>query len=141
MHRFAIRVRYGDTDQMGFAYYAHYLRWFEIGRAEMLRALGTTYRAMEEAGIQLPVLEAQCRYLRPARYDDEVVIETGVRAAGRATIEFGYRVEGPDGALLAHGRTVHCFLDRDGRPVRPPPAVAALLARAPRAAGEAAGPP
>ena len=92
MHRFAIRVRYGDTDQMGFAYYGNYLRWFEIGRAEMLRSLGRSYRDIESLGIWLPVLEAKCRYLKPARYDDEVVIETGVLALGRASVRFGYRV-------------------------------------------------
>lgn len=140
MHRFTLRVRYADTDQMGFAYYAHYLRWFEIGRAEMMRSLGTTYRAIEESGIQLPVLEARCRYLKPARYDDEVVIATGVRRQGRASVEFGYRVtRAATGETLAFGHTEHCFLDAAGRPVRPPAAFAALLERAPRAEGDAAG--
>lgn len=138
MHRFVLRVRYGDTDQMGFAYYANYLRWFEIGRAEMMRSLGTTYRAIEESGISLPVLEARCRYLKPARYDDEVAIETGVRRAGRASVVFGYRVSGVEGGeILAFGHTEHCYLDRDGRPVRPPASFAALIERAPRAEGEA----
>ena len=68
-------MRYGDTDQMGFAYYANYLRWFEIGRAEMLRSLGTSYRAIEEGGVSLPVLEARCCYEEPARYDDVLVIQ------------------------------------------------------------------
>ena len=63
MHRFAIRVRYGDTDQMGVAYYGNSLRWFEIGRAEMMRSLGSTYRSIEESGVRLPVVEARCRYL------------------------------------------------------------------------------
>ena len=136
MHRFSIRVRYGDTDQMGFAYYANYLRWFEIGRAEMLRALGMSYRAVEEAGIHLPVLEAGCRYLEPARYDDAVVIETGVESLRRASVRFGYRiVREADGELLALGHTEHGFLDRSARPVRPPQALAELLRRAPKAAG------
>jgi acyl-CoA thioester hydrolase len=135
MHRFSIRVRYGDTDQMGFAYYAHYLRWFEIGRAEMLRALGTSYRAVEETGISLPVIEARCRYLKPARYDDLIAVETGVAALSRASVRFGYRIvrEG-DGELLAYGETEHCFLDGDGKPSRPPATLAAMLAEAPRAA-------
>jgi len=84
MHRFAFRVRYGDTDQMGMAYYANYLRWFEVGRAEMMRSLGTSYRAVEDAGIRLPVLEARCRYLKAARYDDLLAVETGVRVLGSA---------------------------------------------------------
>ena len=83
MHHFPFRVRYGDTDQMGFAYYANYLRWFEVGRAEMLRSLGTSYRDVEAEGIALPVVEARCRYLKPARYDDLLAIETGVRRRPR----------------------------------------------------------
>ena len=134
MHHFAIRVRYGDTDQMGMAYYGNYLRWFEIGRAEMMRALGSSYRAIEEAGIQLPVLEAHCRYLKPARYDDLIAVETGVLDLGRASVRFGYRiVSEAGGELLAHGMTEHCFLGEGGRPVRPPATLAALLERAPRA--------
>ncbi len=135
MHRFEIRVRYGDTDQMGFAYYGNYLRWFEIGRAEMLRSLGRTYRDIEHAGVWLPVLEARCRYLKPARYDDRVTIETGVLELGRASVRFGYRIVREEtGELLAHGMTEHCFMAPGERPVRPPAELAALLAAAPRAA-------
>jgi acyl-CoA thioester hydrolase len=134
MHRFTIRVRYGDTDQMGMAYYGNYLRWFEIGRAEMMRSLGSSYRAIEESGIQLPVVEARCRYLKPARYDDLIAVETGVLDTGRASVRFGYRiVNEASGELLAHGMTEHCFLSEGGRPVRAPAPLAALLARAPRA--------
>lgn len=140
MHRFPIRVRYADTDQMGFAYYAHYLRWFEIGRAEMLRSLGTSYRDMEETGTLLPVVEAHCRYLRPARYDDLVTIETGVLELRRASVHFGYRVlREPGGERLALGATEHCFLGRDGKPGRPPVALAELLRLAPRAPDEPEG--
>jgi acyl-CoA thioester hydrolase len=134
MHRFTLRVRYGDTDQMGFAYYGHYLRWFEIGRAEMMRSLGHSYRELEAQGIRLPVVEARVRYLRPARYDDRIAIETGVVALGRASVRFGYRVRrDEDDTLLAWGITEHCFLDASERPVRPPDAAAAVLASAPRA--------
>lgn len=134
MHRFQIRVRYGDTDQMGFAYYAHYLRWFEIGRAEMMRALGTSYHAVEADGTSLPVVEAGCRYLKPARYDDLLTLETGVERLGRASVRFAYRVVRGEGSeLLATGHTEHCFLGTDGRAGRPPAALAELLARAPKA--------
>lgn len=133
MHRFALRVRYGDTDQMGFAYYANYLRWFEIGRAEMLRDLGLSYRSVEEdLGVSLPVLEASCRYHRPARYDDALVVETAVAVLKRASVRFAYRVLREDGELLAEGHTEHCFLARDGRPVRMPHALEVLMERAPR---------
>jgi acyl-CoA thioester hydrolase len=136
VHRFPLRVRYADTDQMGFAYYAHYLRWFEIGRAELMRSLGTSYRAIEESGVRLPVVEAQCRYREPARYDDALVLETGVARLSRASVEFHYRVvREADGRLLAAGRTLHCFLDPSGRPTRAPEALTELLSRAPRAEG------
>lgn len=92
MHRFCFRVRYADTDQMGFAYYANYLRWFEVGRAELIRDLGSSYRAIEDAGVALPVVEARCHYLKPARYDDLLAVETGLLKLGRASVSFGYRV-------------------------------------------------
>ena len=137
MHRFELRVRYGDTDQMGWAYYGNYLRWFEIGRAEMLRSLGRSYRQVEdEDGVLLPVLDARCRYFHGARYDERVTIETGVLDLGRATLRFGYRVLGEDGERCAIGYTEHCVVTRDAKPVRPPAALAALLEKAPRADGE-----
>ena len=137
MHRFELRVRYGDTDQMGWAYYGNYLRWFEIGRAEMLRSLGRSYRQVEdEDGVLLPVLDARCRYFHGARYDERVTIETGVLDLGRATLRFGYRVRGEDGERCALGYTEHCVVTRDAKPVRPPAGLAALLERAPRADDE-----
>jgi acyl-CoA thioester hydrolase len=134
MHRFELRVRYGDTDQMGFAYYANYLRWFEIGRAEMLRTLGLSYREVEARGVSLPVLEAWCRYFAPARYDDALAVETGILGRSRAGVRFGYRVvraAGEEPAGLAVGYTEHCYLGTAGRPVRPPADLTALLERAP----------
>ena len=139
MHCFQLRVRYADTDPMGWAYYGNYLTWFEIGRAEMLRALGRSYREVEETdGVLLPVLDARCRYFRGARYDELLTIESGVLDQGRATLRFGYRVRGEDGARCALGYTEHCAVTRAGHPVRPPPPLADLLARAPRADDELA---
>ncbi len=136
MHRYAFRVRYSETDQMGWVYYANYLRWFEIGRAEMLRSLGRSYRAVEESGTLLPVLEAHCRYASGARYDDLLAIETGVAELTKASVTFGYRiVREADGEVLATGSTRHCFLGRDGRAVRPPEDLRLLLEQAPRAEG------
>jgi acyl-CoA thioester hydrolase len=138
MHRHLLRVRYADTDRMGFAYYGHYLRWFEIGRTELIRSLGTSYRAVEEEGVSLPVRESRCRHFRPARYDDLVAIETGVLELGRASVRFGYRVVREEsGELLAVGFTEHCYLDAEGRPVRPPRLLGELLARAPRVSPDA----
>jgi len=139
MHRFEIRVRYGDTDQMGWAYYGNYLRWFEIGRAEMLRSLGRSYRSIEEdEGVLLPVLEARCKYLQGARYDDLVTIESGVLWVARATLRFGYRLLDPAGRVMALGFTEHCCTDHKARPMRPPAALRELLERSPQVPPELA---
>lgn len=117
-HVFEQPVRYGDTDQMGIAYYANYLYWFEVARTEWLRARGTTYREIEAGGIVLPVIEAHCRYLHPARYDDRLRLVAWVAELTGATVRFEYRIELAADQLLATGWTRHCFLGRDGRPVR-----------------------
>jgi acyl-CoA thioester hydrolase len=128
--RFLLRVRYADTDQMGVAYYANYLRWFEIGRAELLRARGMSYQEVEAAGVRLPVREARCRYSKPARYDDLIAIETAIVHLGRASVRFDYCVRREtDGEVLARGMTEHCFVDAAGKPVRPPAFLSGLLAR------------
>ena len=133
MHAYEIRIRYADVDAMGWVYHGHYLRFFEIGRAEMMRALGRSYRDVEvEDGVLLPVMEARARYLRGARYDERVTVETGVIEVGRASVRFGYRLRGEDGAELCVGTTEHCTTTREGRPCRPPADLAALLGRAPR---------
>ena len=138
MHRYTIRVRYADTDRMGWAYYGEYFRWFEIDRAEMLRALGRSYREIEEdVGVMLPVRAARCRYLRGARYDDALVIETGVVSRSRAGVVFAYRIV-PEGGGGPHavGITEHFFMTPAGQPVRSAPAVDELLERAPLAPPE-----
>lgn len=138
MHGFSFRVRYGDTDQMGWAYYATHLRWFEIGRAEMLRFLGRSYRSLEdEDGVRLPVREARCLYRLGARYDDALRVETAVAERSRAMVSFAYRVvrEG-DSALIALGSTEHVFMNREGRPMPAPREVEELLDRAPLAPPE-----
>jgi acyl-CoA thioester hydrolase len=116
-----VRVRYAETDRMGVVYYANYLVWFEVARADLLRSLGWTYREMEEDGVVLPVIEAHCDYRRPARYDDEVRVRTEGRVTSPVRMEFDYelRVNGQD-ELAATGRTVHAALGRDGRPCRLP---------------------
>ncbi len=117
----SIRVIYGDTDQMGVVYYANYLRYFEAGRSEFLRARGLTYRDFEEAfRLRLPVAEAGVRYRLPARYDDLLTVETSLVQVRRASARFEYRVVRPDGAALATGHTVHACVDLDGRVHRMP---------------------
>jgi acyl-CoA thioester hydrolase len=132
MHPFQLRVRYGDTDMMGWAYYGNYLRWFEVGRAEMIRSLGRSYRSIEDdLGVLLPVLEARCRYFHGARYDELVTIECGLLARARASVTFGYRIVGEDGERCAIGLTRHCCTDREAKLVRPPAELIALLDASP----------
>ena len=116
-----LRVRYAETDKMGVVYYANYLVWFEVGRTDLLRSLGWTYREMEAAGVSLPVIEAHCEYHRPARYDDDIEIRTEGRMLSPVRMQFDYRVFlGRDQALAASGKTVHAALDPAGKPCRLP---------------------
>jgi len=116
-----VRVRYAETDQMGIAYHANYLVWMEVGRVEYFRASGHRYRDMEAAGVLLAVVEVHCRYLSPALYDDEVIVQTTVEEATSRTVRFGYRlVSGTNGRLLAEGSTKHVFCGRDRRAAKLP---------------------
>lgn len=109
-----VRVRYAETDQMGVVYHANYLVWFEVGRVELIRAMGLSYKQIEEAGCMIAVVEATARYRAPARYDDELVVETRLAAARGVVIRFEYRVVRPmDGTLLCEGHTVHVVVDRE----------------------------
>lgn len=133
-----VRVRYAETDQMGVAYYANYLVWFEIGRTEWLRETGWTYRSMEAEGLGLPVIEAHCEYRRPVRYDDELEIRTAGRLVSAARLAFDYEiVRRADEVAMAVGHTVHATVDRGGRPVRLPARVKTLLTNATSTIGEA----
>lgn len=115
-----VRVTYSDTDRMGFAYYANYLIWFEIGRTELLRSLGQTYKNWEDhLGIFLPVAECTIEYKRSAVYDDLLRIETAITHLTRATVSFSYDiVRVDDNVSIATGRTKHPFVDRRGNVVR-----------------------
>jgi acyl-CoA thioester hydrolase len=114
-------VRYAETDKMGVVYYANYFVWFEVGRTDLLRGHGWSYREMEQDGVALPVIEAHCEYKQSARYDDELEIRTTGALLSPVRVEFSYDVVRPsDSAMIASGRTVHAALDRDGRPCRFP---------------------
>jgi acyl-CoA thioester hydrolase len=126
MNRSTYRVIYGDTDQMGVVYYANYLALFERGRCEYMREKRFDYGALEKQGFFLPVVEANVKYRAPARFDDLLTIEADITAASRITATFGYRVLRDD-TLLCEGTTVHACLSKEGRPVRLPPALRALL--------------
>ena len=134
------RVLYGDTDSMGVAYYANYLKWFEIGRTELFRRVGSTYRSLEEQGCFLPVYEAYCRYHNPALYDDIIHIETTFSLAGKARLRFDYRLFHKDnGLLLAEGYTVHVCTDKNGRVLKPPVELKHLLKKMEEMASEEGG--
>jgi acyl-CoA thioester hydrolase len=126
-----IRVRYAETDQMGVVYYANFFIWFEIGRVELLRQLGFQYKEMEtDDDCHIPVVEATCRYKSPARYDDELLLETTVLALRRTVIKFGYRLfrtENEAQTLLAEGETTHVTVNRSMRKVRLPQKYVAVL--------------
>jgi acyl-CoA thioester hydrolase len=113
------RVIYGDTDQMGVVYYANYLRWFERGRGELLRACGIPYATIERRGMHFPVAELSCRYFKPAHYDDLIVIETRITSVRRASLTFTYRITREvEAILLASASTKHACVDGQGRIMR-----------------------
>lgn len=127
-HCCTYRVIYGDTDNMGMAYHANYLRWMEIGRTELFRAWGLPYKSIEEKGILLPVSEVTCKFVSPARYDMVMVIETTLDEKIKGGIKFDYRIfDQIEGKLLAYGFTKHACVTPEGRVVRPPAFVVDLI--------------
>ena len=116
-----VRVRYAETDQMGVVYHANYFVWFEVGRTDLLRGSGWTYREMEAEGVSLPVIEAHCKYRLAARYDDDLEIRTTGALVSPVRVAFSYEVIRPaDSLTVATGRTVHVAINRGGRPCRLP---------------------
>ncbi|MBI3402605.1 MAG: acyl-CoA thioesterase [Acidobacteria bacterium] len=113
---------------MGVVYYANYFIWFEVGRTDLLRGAGGSYREMERDGYSLPVIDAQCAYRESAKYDDELEVRTTGSLMSPVRLQFTYEVVRPaDGKTLATGSTVHASLDRNGRPCRVPERVRALF--------------
>ena len=123
-----LRVRYAETDQMGVAWHGNFFAWFEVGRTDLLRGRGMTYRELEAADVRLPVLEARASYHRPVRYDDVLEIRTSLASHTGARVAFAYEIrrEGSD-ELLATGFTEHAAIDGRGRPRRLPAALRSLL--------------
>ena len=116
-----LRVRYGETDQMGYMYYGNYAEFFEVGRVEMLRSLGLTYRWMEEVGIMMPVLEMKCRYLKPALYDEEISIKVTMEKMPGVKIHFKYELFNEAHELIHVGETLLAFVNMaTKRPSLPP---------------------
>jgi acyl-CoA thioester hydrolase len=118
-HEIELRVRYQETDPMGFLHHAQYFAYFELGRTELLRASGGNYRHMEEQGMLVVVVRAECRFHRPARYDDLVRLRTTIVRVTQAKIEHKYRLFRQD-ELLAVGNVTLAVIDRDGKVQRVP---------------------
>ena len=112
-HRLEIRVRYNECDPMGVVHHSVYPVWFEMGRTELLRSTGISYRELEESGVLLAVVRLEVRYKRPARYDEELQLETRIASVGRVKIEHEYRLTRGD-ELLATATTTLACLDREG---------------------------
>jgi acyl-CoA thioester hydrolase len=124
-----VRVRYAETDQMGVVYHSNYLIWFEVGRVEFIRHLGLNYKQMEEEGCGIAVVDVHARFKAPARYDDELIIETRLLAARGAVVKFGYRIlRVGDGALLCEGETMHVCVGKDMKKMCLPPKYAERFA-------------
>ncbi|MEI6590245.1 MAG: thioesterase family protein [Verrucomicrobiota bacterium] len=124
-----IRVRYAETDMMGFVYHAHYLPWFEIGRTELFKQVGISYKELEAQGFRLPVLEVSVKYLKPAYYDDLITVKTTLIEKPLLRFNLTYEIKRTD-ELLTTGSSMHAFIDKEGRPVRPPQWAADLISKA-----------
>ncbi len=127
-HEFTVRVRYADTDQMGYVYYGKYATFYEIGRVEAMRALGFSYRKLEEEGIMMPVLVNHSEYLHPARYDELLTIRTSINDLPTVRIRFDYTIENEQNECLHQGYTQLVFIRKEsGKPCRVPQKIIELL--------------
>ncbi len=116
-----LRVRYGETDQMGFVYYGVYAQYYEVGRVEAMRTLGFSYKAMEESGVLMPVINLTINYKKPAKYDDEVRIVTSVKQMPGVRITFDYECFNQENELLNTGSVTLVFIDKEkNKPMQPP---------------------
>ncbi|MEM9647899.1 MAG: thioesterase family protein [Bacteroidota bacterium] len=121
LNSFSFRVRYGETDQMGVVYHGNYAQYLEMGRIEWLRAIGVSYRSMEENGIMLPVISLQIDYKKSALFDDLLTVETSIKKQPMVRIEFDYKIYNQNQELLAEAKTVLAFMDKvKNKPTRCP---------------------
>ncbi len=117
----SIRVRYADTDQMGYMYYGNYAAFFEVARTEMLRSLGLTYRSMEQDGIMMPVLELKSKYIKPAIYDEVIKIKVIINQKPSVRIVFNYEMFNEENQLIHLGETTLVFVNmQKNKPCLPP---------------------
>lgn len=128
-HDVQIRVRYADTDQMGYVYYGNYAAYYEVARVESFRHLGYSYKNLEEAGVMMPVLELNTKYILPAKYDDLLTVKVAIAEMPKVRIKYTYDIFNEEGDHLNQGETTLAFINmQSGRPVRIPPVMKDLLA-------------
>jgi len=112
-HKVNIRVRYGETDKMGFVYYGIYAQYYEVGRVELLRSLGISYKSLEDSGYELPVVSFKINYKKPAFYDDEIIVKTSISTMPSSKLIFDYECFNTNGSLLNNGEVVLVFINMD----------------------------
>ncbi len=123
-----VRVRYAETDQMGYVYYGNYATFYEVGRVELFRNLGFSYKALEDSGIMMPVLELHSKFLKPAKYDEEITVKTYLSEKPSVKIRFDYELFNQGGELLNKGYTTLVFVDmKRNKPCMAPPDFLARL--------------
>lgn len=127
-HSCSVRVRYGETDQMGYCYYGNYASYFEVGRVEALRALGLSYKTLEEDGVMLPVSHFEVDYHKPAFYDDHLTVITRIVELKGPRVFFEYSILNEEQALICSGKTTLVFVAKNGmRPIAPPSTFVTLI--------------
>ncbi|NVK63929.1 MAG: acyl-CoA thioesterase [Flavobacteriales bacterium] len=127
-HKTELRVRYGETDQMGYCYYGNYAQYFEVGRVETLRSLGISYKELEDQGVMLPVSDFSVKYKYPAKYDDALTIETSITEVRGARLLFDYSVTNEAGQLVATAHTTLVFVAKETmRPITPPESFSLII--------------
>lgn len=120
----SVRIRYGETDQMGIVYYGNYAQFFEVGRIEWLRAIGISYKKMEEENIMLPVISLECKFKKPAEFDDLLTIKTILKKVPGVKIEFDYEITNQKNELITTGNTVLAFINmKTNKPMRCPESI------------------
>ena len=127
-HESQVRVRYADTDQMGYVYYGNYAAYYEIARVESLRALGVSYKSVEDEGVIMPVLENWSKYIAPALYDELLTIHTVIRQKPGVRVKFNYEIYNESDKLIHIGETTLVFVNKDtNRPCLPPESMISAL--------------
>jgi len=123
-HEIQIRVRYGETDKMGYLYYGNYAQYYEIGRVELIRSLGVSYKSMEDSGIMLPVIDLNIKFIKPAYYDEVLTLKTTLPELPNVRITFNYEITNEQKEVINTGKTTLVFFDNNkGKPCRAPDSI------------------